>query len=106
MPQTPVDNPVREAYRLWNDALSAGRSSWDQIAVLAAVVVGAFACSQSTARDGGEAVDGRDDVDEPGRGVDGVATSKSDTNYGVFGESRSVSGRGVFGYGNAASGAS
>lgn len=35
LPQTPVDNPVREAYRLWNDALVKGRSSWDQVAVLA-----------------------------------------------------------------------
>ena len=35
LPQTPVDNPVREAYRLWNDALTKGRSSWDQVAVLA-----------------------------------------------------------------------
>ena len=35
LPRTPVDNPVREAYRLWNDALTKGRSSWDQVAVLA-----------------------------------------------------------------------
>ena len=34
LPQTPVTNPVREAYRLWNDALVNGRSSWDQVAVL------------------------------------------------------------------------
>jgi len=34
MPMTPVNNPVREAYRLWNNALEQGRSSWDQVAVL------------------------------------------------------------------------
>jgi hypothetical protein len=37
LPQTPETNPVREAYRLWNSALSDGRSSWDQVAVLSAV---------------------------------------------------------------------
>jgi hypothetical protein len=34
VPETPTNNPVREAYRLWNNALEKGRSSWDQIAVL------------------------------------------------------------------------
>jgi hypothetical protein len=28
MPATPVNNPVREADRLWNNALEKGRSSW------------------------------------------------------------------------------
>ncbi|GAA4310533.1 hypothetical protein GCM10023143_19050 [Compostibacter hankyongensis] len=37
LPATPADNPVRKAYALWNDALSHGRYSWDQIAVLFAV---------------------------------------------------------------------
>jgi hypothetical protein len=36
LPATPETNPVREAYRLWNTgtAISEGRSSWDQVAVL------------------------------------------------------------------------
>lgn len=34
LPTTPAENPVREAYRLWNNALEKGRSSWDQVAVL------------------------------------------------------------------------
>jgi hypothetical protein len=36
LPSTPEDNPVREAYRLWGTgtAISEGRSSWDQVAVL------------------------------------------------------------------------
>jgi hypothetical protein len=36
LPKTPAANPVREAYRLWNNgaAITQGRSSWDQIAVL------------------------------------------------------------------------
>ena len=36
LPQTPEDNPVREAYRLWGPgtAITKGRSSWDQVAVL------------------------------------------------------------------------
>ena len=36
LPNTPKTNPVREAYRLWGDktALTKGRSSWDQVAVL------------------------------------------------------------------------
>ncbi|MFO7903423.1 MAG: hypothetical protein R6U98_12235, partial [Pirellulaceae bacterium] len=36
LPQTPKSNPVREAYRLWNTgtAITEGRSSWDQVAVL------------------------------------------------------------------------
>lgn len=34
LPGTPSNNPVREAYRLWNNALKKGRSSWDQVAVL------------------------------------------------------------------------
>lgn len=36
LPKTPEVNPVREAYRLWGKgtAITDGRSSWDQIAVL------------------------------------------------------------------------
>jgi inosine-uridine nucleoside N-ribohydrolase len=34
---TPADNPVREAYRLWENAIENGRASWDQTAVLYAV---------------------------------------------------------------------
>ena len=36
LPATAEDNPVREAYRLWGSgtALTEGRSSWDQVAVL------------------------------------------------------------------------
>jgi hypothetical protein len=36
LPRTPRANPVREAYRLWSTgtALTNGRSSWDQVAVL------------------------------------------------------------------------
>lgn len=36
LPRTPEMNPVREAYRLWGPgtALTDGRSSWDQVAVL------------------------------------------------------------------------
>jgi hypothetical protein len=36
LPQTPETNPVREAYRLWDTgtAITEGRSSWDQVAVL------------------------------------------------------------------------
>jgi len=36
LPRTPEANPVREAYRLWGNrtALTEGRSSWDQVAVL------------------------------------------------------------------------
>jgi hypothetical protein len=36
LPKTPVSNPVREAYRLWGTgtAITEGRSSWDQVAVL------------------------------------------------------------------------
>ena len=34
LPGTPANNPVREAYRLWNNAFEKGRSSWDQVAVL------------------------------------------------------------------------
>ncbi len=36
LPQTPKTNPVREAYRLWSTgtAITEGRSSWDQVAVL------------------------------------------------------------------------
>ncbi len=37
LPSTPVNNPVRKAYGLWNNALTTGRSSWDQLAVLFAV---------------------------------------------------------------------
>lgn len=37
LPQTPENNPVREAYRLWRTALVDGRSSWDQVAVLSLV---------------------------------------------------------------------
>jgi hypothetical protein len=36
LPSTPDTNPVREAYRLWSagTAITKGRSSWDQVAVL------------------------------------------------------------------------
>ena len=36
LPGTPKDNPVRESYRLWGKgtAITDGRSSWDQLAVL------------------------------------------------------------------------
>ena len=36
LPRTPETNPVREAYRLWGPgtAITQGRSSWDQVAVL------------------------------------------------------------------------
>lgn len=36
LPATPETNPVREAYRLWGTgtAITNGRSSWDQVAVL------------------------------------------------------------------------
>lgn len=36
LPKTPKTNPVRESYRLWGKgtAITEGRSSWDQIAVL------------------------------------------------------------------------
>jgi len=36
LPKTPETNPVRESYRLWNKgtAITDGRSSWDQVAVL------------------------------------------------------------------------
>jgi hypothetical protein len=34
LPQSPASNPVREAYRLWGKAVTRGRSSWDQVAVL------------------------------------------------------------------------
>jgi len=37
LPDTPRENPVREVYKHYNDALHKGRSSWDQLAVLAAV---------------------------------------------------------------------
>jgi hypothetical protein len=37
LPKTPKNNPVREAYRLWRNALANGRSSWDQVAVLSLV---------------------------------------------------------------------
>ena len=35
--ETPVENPVREAYRLWWHGEVKDRSSWDQVAVLYAV---------------------------------------------------------------------
>lgn len=36
LPSTPATNPVRESYRLWGTgtAITEGRSSWDQVAVL------------------------------------------------------------------------
>jgi hypothetical protein len=36
LPRTPKTNPVRESYRLWGKgtAITEGRSSWDQVAVL------------------------------------------------------------------------
>lgn len=51
LPQTPAENPVREAYRLWGKgtAITEGRSSWDQVAVLAAVRPGLFE-TESTGR--------------------------------------------------------
>jgi len=35
--RTPAENPVREAYRLWGNAIEERRPSWDQIAILFAV---------------------------------------------------------------------
>jgi inosine-uridine nucleoside N-ribohydrolase len=55
---TPIDNPVREAYRLWDQALEQGRASWDQTAVLYAV---------RGAADYWELRRGRCDVDDAGR---------------------------------------
>lgn len=37
LPKTSQDNPVREAYRLWNNALQTGRYSWDPLTVLFAI---------------------------------------------------------------------
>ncbi|MDR0507499.1 MAG: nucleoside hydrolase [Dysgonamonadaceae bacterium] len=37
LPNTPENNPVREAYRLYGASLISGRPSWDQIAVLFAI---------------------------------------------------------------------
>lgn len=37
LPASGEGNPVKKAYELWNSALTEGRSSWDQIAVLFAV---------------------------------------------------------------------
>ena len=37
LPLTPMNNPVREAYKLWNNALKTGRYSWDQATVLYSV---------------------------------------------------------------------
>ena len=44
LPKTPKNNPVREAYRLWGNgtAITKGRSSWDQLAVLFAARPGLF----------------------------------------------------------------
>jgi hypothetical protein len=44
LPNTPVSNPVREAYRLWGTgtAITEGRSSWDQVAVLFVARPGLF----------------------------------------------------------------
>lgn len=37
LPLTPFYNPVRKAYKLWNNAIVTGRPSWDPITVLFAV---------------------------------------------------------------------
>jgi hypothetical protein len=37
LPFTPVNNPVREAFRLFQNSLGKGRPSWDEIALLFAV---------------------------------------------------------------------
>jgi len=50
LPLSPVNNPVREAYRLWNNALEKGRSSWDQVAVLYAVRPELFDVQRGTMR--------------------------------------------------------
>ncbi len=50
LPASPVNNPVREAYRLWNNALEKGRSSWDQVAVLYAVRPHLFEVQHGTMR--------------------------------------------------------
>jgi len=50
LPATPANNPVREAYRLWNNALDKGRSSWDQVAVLYAVRQQLFDVQRGTMR--------------------------------------------------------
>ncbi|MHC1769946.1 MAG: hypothetical protein AB9869_37630 [Verrucomicrobiia bacterium] len=50
LPASPVNNPVRESYRLWNNALEKGRSSWDQVAVLYAVRPGLFDVQRGTLR--------------------------------------------------------
>ena len=44
LPKTPKTNPVREAYRLWGKgtAITDGRSSWDQVAVLFVARAGLF----------------------------------------------------------------
>jgi hypothetical protein len=34
LPMTANNNPVKQAYHLWNNALVSGRSSWDQLAIL------------------------------------------------------------------------
>jgi len=56
--RTPIRNPVREAYRLWQNALDTGRASWDQTAVLFAV---------RGAQDYWDLAQGRCDVDDSGR---------------------------------------
>jgi inosine-uridine nucleoside N-ribohydrolase len=50
LPATPSNNPVREAYRLWNNALEKGRSSWDQVAVLYAARPHLFEVQRGTMR--------------------------------------------------------
>ena len=49
LPATPETNPVREAYRLWGTgtAITDGRSSWDQVAVLFVARPGLFAVEHS-----------------------------------------------------------
>jgi hypothetical protein len=37
LPSTPMNNPVREAFRLFQNSLVKGRPSWDEIALLFAV---------------------------------------------------------------------
>jgi hypothetical protein len=50
LPATAPQNPVREAYRLWNNALEKGRSSWDQVAVLYAIRPHLFEVQRGTMR--------------------------------------------------------
>ncbi len=53
---------------------------------------------------GATGVDARSDATD-GRGIVGLATATSGTNYGVWGQSGSTAGRGVYGYATATTGA-